>query len=84
MKYAGPPRREIGIRTVFNILGPLTNPAFAEYQLKDLLNLYCASYADPHFFFGTVSEPRGQILINGKAHGTARRQYLAVYNEVEE
>jgi len=27
MKYAGPPRREIGIRTVFNILGPLTNPA---------------------------------------------------------
>ncbi|UCD08673.1 MAG: anthranilate phosphoribosyltransferase [Dehalococcoidales bacterium] len=29
MKYAGPPRREIGIRTVFNILGPLTNPANA-------------------------------------------------------
>ena len=29
MKYAGPPRREIGIRTVFNILGPLTNPARA-------------------------------------------------------
>lgn len=27
MKYAGPTRREIGIRTVFNILGPLTNPA---------------------------------------------------------
>jgi len=33
MKYAAAPRREIGIRTVFNILGPLTNPAFAEYQL---------------------------------------------------
>jgi anthranilate phosphoribosyltransferase len=27
MKYAAEPRREIGIRTVFNILGPLTNPA---------------------------------------------------------
>jgi anthranilate phosphoribosyltransferase len=27
MKYVGPVRREIGIRTVFNILGPLTNPA---------------------------------------------------------
>jgi len=26
-KYAGPPRREIGVPTVFNILGPLTNPA---------------------------------------------------------
>lgn len=33
MKYAGPPRREIGIRTAFNILGPLTNPARASAQL---------------------------------------------------
>ena len=33
MKYAGPPRREIGIRTVFNVLGPLTNPARAQHQL---------------------------------------------------
>ena len=32
MKYATTPRREIGIRTVFNILGPLVNPAHAEYQ----------------------------------------------------
>ncbi len=33
MKYAAPVRREIGIRTVFNILGPLTNPARAESQV---------------------------------------------------
>ena len=33
MRYAGPVRREIGIRTVFNILGPLTNPAHAQYML---------------------------------------------------
>jgi anthranilate phosphoribosyltransferase len=33
MKYAAAPRREIGIRTVFNILGPLTNPARAESQV---------------------------------------------------
>ena len=33
MKYAGPPRKEIGIRTVFNILGPLTNPAGAAAQV---------------------------------------------------
>jgi anthranilate phosphoribosyltransferase len=33
MRFAGPPRREIGIRTVFNILGPLTNPAGARHQL---------------------------------------------------
>lgn len=33
MKYAIQPRRELGIRTVFNILGPLTNPASATHQL---------------------------------------------------
>ena len=33
MKYAIGPRKEIAIRTVFNILGPLTNPAGAGYQL---------------------------------------------------
>lgn len=38
MKYAAPVRREIGIRTVFNILGPLTNPASAEMQLMGVYN----------------------------------------------
>lgn len=33
MKYAIGPRREIGIRTIFNILGPLTNPANADCQV---------------------------------------------------
>jgi anthranilate phosphoribosyltransferase len=33
MKYAVQPRRDIGIRTVFNLLGPLTNPAMASHQL---------------------------------------------------
>ncbi len=33
MKHAAKPRRELGFRTVFNILGPLTNPAKAECQL---------------------------------------------------
>jgi anthranilate phosphoribosyltransferase len=33
MRFAGPVRRELGLRTVFNILGPLTNPAGAAYQL---------------------------------------------------
>ena len=34
MKYVAPVRKEMGIRTVFNILGPLTNPAFARNQLS--------------------------------------------------
>jgi anthranilate phosphoribosyltransferase len=33
MRFAGPPRKEIGIRTIFNLLGPLTNPAGAMFQL---------------------------------------------------
>jgi anthranilate phosphoribosyltransferase len=33
MKYAIGPRKEIGIRTIFNILGPLTNPARAPFQV---------------------------------------------------
>ena len=33
MKHAAPVRRELGVRTIFNILGPLTNPAMAPTQL---------------------------------------------------
>lgn len=33
MKHAGPTRREVGIRTAFNLLGPLTNPAAATRQI---------------------------------------------------
>lgn len=33
MKYAAGPRRELGVRSIFNLLGPLTNPAGAEYQV---------------------------------------------------
>ena len=33
MKHAAPVRRELGVKTIFNILGPLTNPAGAQFQL---------------------------------------------------
>jgi len=33
MKYAAPVRKELGVRTIFNILGPLANPANANFQL---------------------------------------------------
>ncbi len=33
MRFVGPARREMGIRTIFNVLGPLTNPAGAKHQL---------------------------------------------------
>lgn len=44
MKYVGPIRKELGIRTVFNILGPLTNPATPTMQL---LGVYDESLVEP-------------------------------------
>ena len=44
MKYVGSIRKELGIRTVFNILGPLTNPASPSMQL---LGVYDPSLAEP-------------------------------------
>jgi anthranilate phosphoribosyltransferase len=44
MKYAVAPRKEIGVRTVFNVLGPMTNPASANAQL---LGVYDAKLTAP-------------------------------------
>ena len=40
MKYVGAIRRELGVRTVFNILGPITNPARPAYQLLGVYDEY--------------------------------------------
>ena len=44
MKYAIGPRREIGIRTIFNALGPLTNPAGAQAQI---IGVYAPVLTEP-------------------------------------
>lgn len=44
MKHAAPVRRELGIRTIFNILGPLTNPAGARRQV---LGVYDPRWTEP-------------------------------------
>ncbi len=44
MKFAAPVRKEIGIKTIFNILGPLTNPATADYQQ---LGVYSPELVEP-------------------------------------
>jgi anthranilate phosphoribosyltransferase len=51
MKYVGPVRRELGIRTIFNILGPLVNPAGAKMEL---LGVY-----EPELI-----EPMAKVLCN--------------------
>ena len=38
MKYAAPVRRELGVRTLFNVLGPLTNPASADNQVMGVFH----------------------------------------------
>ncbi len=45
MKHAAPVRRELGMRTVFNMLGPLTNPAGAESQV---LGVYSPELTEVH------------------------------------
>ena len=44
MKYAIGPRRELGLRTIFNLLGPLTNPAGAGVQV---MGVYAADLVEP-------------------------------------
>lgn len=51
MKYVGPIRKELGFRTVFNILGPLTNPGSPDLQLLGVYDEY-------------LVEPLAQVLIN--------------------
>jgi anthranilate phosphoribosyltransferase len=51
MKHVAPVRRELGIRTVFNLLGPLTNPAGAKLQLMGVYDK-------------TLVEPLAQVLMN--------------------
>lgn len=38
MKYAAPVRKELGVRTLFNVLGPLTNPAAADNQVMGVFH----------------------------------------------
>ena len=38
MKYAAPVRKDLGVRTIFNILGPLTNPAGAKHQVMGVFH----------------------------------------------
>jgi anthranilate phosphoribosyltransferase len=55
-RHAAAPRREIGIRTVFNILGPLTNPARARHQVVGV--------GDPSI----VAKMAGALLALGSRH----------------
>lgn len=60
MKYVGPIRKELGFRTVFNVLGPLTNPASPEYML---LGVYSDALVEPLArVLTTLGVKRGMVV----------------------
>jgi anthranilate phosphoribosyltransferase len=76
MKYAIGPRREIGIRTIFNILGPLTNPAGAKVQvlgvydpkLTETLANVLKNLGSDHVFVVHGADGLDEITITDKTH----------------
>ena len=76
MKHAGPVRRELGVRTLFNVLGPLTNPAGAPRQLmgvfdKDLTGPLAQVLGDLGSEFAWVihgEDGLDEITVCGKTH----------------
>ena len=69
MKFAAPVRRELGVRTIFNLLGPLTNPARPDYAL---IGVY-----DPALLMTTAETLKGlgvkrAFVVYGRFWGDAR------------
>ena len=76
MKYAIGPRREMGVRTVFNVLGPLTNPAGATNQV---LGVFSEQLVEPmahvlnklgsrHVLVVHAEDGMDEVSIQGKTH----------------
>jgi anthranilate phosphoribosyltransferase len=91
MRYVGPARREIGIRTVFNILGPLTNPAGASHQLIGVghpgiaakLAEALATLGSEHAVLAHAEAGLDELGISGPSHVTeydARRGDVRTYD----
>ncbi len=60
MKHAAVPRRELGIKTIFNLLGPLVNPAGAQYQIIGVYDrAFCRPVAEAAVALGTQ---RGMVV----------------------
>jgi len=62
MKHVSIPRSEIGIRTIFNILGPLTNPAQAKAQI---IGVYDSSLTEVFAYVLKDLEVKEAMIVNG-------------------
>ena len=62
MKHAMGPRRELGVRTIFNMLGPLTNPAGAKGQI---LGVFAAELTEPFAHVLRLLGSRRAFIVHG-------------------
>ncbi|MFP4660998.1 MAG: anthranilate phosphoribosyltransferase [Halanaerobiales bacterium] len=65
MKYAIKPRRDLGLRTIFNVLGPLTNPAAVNYQV---MGVYHPSLIYPLASVLKNLGVKSAMVVNGNGH----------------
>lgn len=88
MKHAAPVRRELGIKTLFNILGPLTNPASAKRQVLGVFNadlvrtlaLVLQRLGSEHVLIVHGSDGLDEITITGETSiGELKNGQVAVY-----
>ena len=88
MKHAAPVRRELGIKTLFNILGPLTNPASAKRQVLGVFNtdlvktlaLVLQRLGSEHVLIVHGSDGLDEITITGETSiGELKNGQVTVY-----
>jgi anthranilate phosphoribosyltransferase len=73
-RYAGSARKELGIRTMFNLLGPLTNPAFVHHQV---VGVYDRAWCEPlAAALGALGLRRAAVV-----HGAGNLDEIAVRGE---
>jgi len=59
-RHVGPPRKEVGVRTIFNLLGPLTNPCGAKFHVNGIFSRErCEILAEAH---GALGSKRAMVV----------------------
>lgn len=83
MKFVGPIRKELQLKTFFNILGPLVNPSFPEYQIAGVYNLETARLYQ-YIFQQTSSKYKILYSLDGHDEISLTSQVKIISNKGEE
>ncbi len=81
MKYAGRVRKEIGIRSFFNLIGPLSNPAGADAQL---LGVYDASLTEKIAEVLNILSTKRAMVVHGDGYDEITTTGITLVSEVNE